>query len=36
MLSNNMRSRLINIPKLGKVEDGLSNFMDKIEVPLKD
>jgi hypothetical protein len=23
MLSNNIRSRLINIPRLGKVEDGL-------------
>jgi hypothetical protein len=26
MLSNNMRSRLMNIPRLGKVDDGLSKL----------
>jgi hypothetical protein len=29
MLGNNMRSRLINIPRLGKVGDELSKFQGK-------
>jgi hypothetical protein len=29
MLSNNMRSRLINILRLGKVGDGLSKLQEK-------
>jgi hypothetical protein len=29
MLSNNMRSRLVNIPRLGKVGDELSKFQGK-------
>jgi hypothetical protein len=36
MLSNYMRSRLINIPRLGKVGDGLTNFKDKTDVPIEN
>jgi hypothetical protein len=36
MLGNNMRSRLINVERLRKLEMKLANFQSKTDTPIKD
>jgi hypothetical protein len=36
MLGNNMRSRLINVERLGKLEMNLANFQSKTNTLIRD